>query len=159
MQTLQGEFDGTGLKIAIVATRWNDDIVDRLVDGAIDVLTDCDVDESDITVVKVPGAFEIALAVDQLADSGDYDGIVAAGAVIRGETAHFDYIAGECARGLSASILEYGIPVGFGVITADNAEQADARAQPDEDHNKGAEAASAVVEMINLLRQIDNPDR
>lgn len=155
MQTIQGEFDGDGLKIAIVSTRWNDDIVDRLVDGALDVLTDCGVDDDNITVVKVPGAFELPLAVDRLADSSDYDGIVAVGAVIRGETPHFDYVAGECARGLSATALEYGVPIGFGVITADNAEQADARAQPDEDHNKGAEAASSVVEMVSMLRQID----
>ncbi|MDA3920953.1 MAG: 6,7-dimethyl-8-ribityllumazine synthase [Salinisphaera sp.] len=155
MQTLQGEFEGRDLKIAIVSTRWNDDIVDRLVDGAVDVLTDCGVSDDDLTLVKVPGAFELPLAVDRLADSGDYDGIVALGAVIRGGTPHFDYVAGECARGLSATALEYGVPVGFGVITADNAEQADARAQPDEDHNKGAEAASAVVEMATLLRAIE----
>lgn len=152
MRSIQGEFDGDGLRIAIVCTRWNDDIVDRLVDGALDVLTDCGVDEQDIAVVRVPGAFELPLTVDRLAEGEAYDGIIALGAVIRGETPHFDYVAGECARGLSATALEYGVPVGFGVITADNAEQADARAQPDEDHNKGAEAASAVVEMANLLR-------
>ncbi|WP_423823496.1 6,7-dimethyl-8-ribityllumazine synthase [Salinisphaera sp. SPP-AMP-43] len=158
MQTIQGEFEGNDLRIAIVATRWNSDIVDRLVDGAIDVLTDCGVDDDDLTVVKVPGAFELPLAIDRLAESGDYDGIVALGAVIRGDTPHFDYVAGECAKGLSATALEYSLPVGFGVITADTAAQADARAQPDEDNNKGAEAASAVVEMINVLRQIDNAD-
>ncbi|HET7315612.1 6,7-dimethyl-8-ribityllumazine synthase [Salinisphaera sp.] len=158
MQTIQGEFDGENLKIAIVATRWNDDIVERLVDGALDVLTDCGVDDDDVTVVKVPGAFELPLAIDRLAESGDYDGIVAVGAVIRGDTPHFDYVAGECAKGLSAAALEYSLPVGFGVITADSAEQADVRAQPDEDHNKGAEAASAVIEMINVLRQIDVDD-
>ncbi|AWN17891.1 6,7-dimethyl-8-ribityllumazine synthase [Salinisphaera sp. LB1] len=158
MQTIQGEFDGERVKIAIVSTRWNDDIVDRLLEGAIDVLTDCGVDDDDVIVVKVPGAFELPLAVDRLADSGKYDGIIALGAVIRGDTPHFDYVAGECAKGLSATALEYGIPVGFGVITADNAEQADARAQPDEDHNKGAEAASAVIEMVNVLRQIEVED-
>ncbi|RJS94747.1 6,7-dimethyl-8-ribityllumazine synthase [Salinisphaera sp. Q1T1-3] len=158
MQTIQGEFDGQGLRMAVVATRWNDEIVDRLVEGAVDVLTDCGVDDDDVVVVKVPGAFEIPLVVDRLAESGDYDGIVAVGCVIRGDTPHFDYVAGECAKGLTAAMLEYGLPVGFGVITADTAEQADARAQPDEDHNKGAEAASATVEMINLLRQIDAED-
>src|SRR5699024_11610917 len=119
MRTIQGEFDGENLKIAVVSTRWNEEIVDRLVDGAIDVLTDCGVDESDLTVIKVPGAFEIPLIVDRLADSNNYDGIVAVGAVIRGETPHFDYVAGACARGLSVTALEYGVPVGFGVITAD----------------------------------------
>lgn len=158
MKTIQGEFDGENVKVAIVSTRWNDDIVDRLLDGAIDVLTDCGVDDDDITVVKVPGAFELPLAVDRLAESANYDGIVALGAVIRGDTPHFDYVAGECAKGLSAAALEYGVPVGFGVITADNAEQADARAQPDEDHNKGAEAASAVIEMVSVLRQIEVED-
>jgi len=154
MRNLQGEFNGDGLRIAIVSTRWNDDIVDRLVTGAVDVLTDCGVDDDDIVLVRVPGAFELPLAVDRLADSEDYDGIVALGAVIRGETPHFEFVAGECARGLSATALEYGVPIGFGVITADTAAQADARAQPDEDHNKGAEAASAVVEMATLLRTI-----
>lgn len=155
MRSIQGEFDGTGLRIAIVSTRWNDDIVDRLVDGALDVLTDCGVDEDDITHVRVPGAFELPLAADRLADVGEVDGVIALGAVIRGETPHFDFVAGECAKGLSATALEYGVPVGFGVITADTAEQADARAQPDEDHNKGAEAASAVVEMVNMLRALE----
>jgi len=154
MRSIQGQFDGDGLRIAVVCTRWNDDIVDRLVDGALDVLSDCGVDEDDITVVRVPGAFELPLAADRLADGDDYDGIIVLGAVIRGETPHFGFVAGECARGLSATALEYGVPIGFGVITADNAEQADARAQPDEDHNKGAEAASAVVEMANLLRTL-----
>jgi len=154
MRNIQGEFNGDGIKVAIVSTRWNDDIVDRLVDGAVEVLTDCGVDEDDITLVRVPGAFELPLAADRLADTEDYDGIIALGAVIRGETPHFDFVAGECAKGLSATALEYGVPVGFGVITADTAEQADARAQPDEDHNKGAEAASAVIEMITLLRAI-----
>ncbi|MBH04565.1 MAG: 6,7-dimethyl-8-ribityllumazine synthase [Xanthomonadales bacterium] len=158
MQTIQGDFDGDGLRIAIVATRWNDEIVDRLVDGAVDVLTDCGVEDDDITVFKVPGAFEIPLAVDRLAESGTYDGIVALGCVIRGDTPHFDFVAGECAKGLTAAMLEYGLPVGFGVITAENAEQADARAQPDEENNKGAESASAVVEMITLLRQIEGDE-
>ena len=158
MQTIQGDFDGDGLRIAIVDTRWNDEIVDRLVDGAVDVLTDCGVEDDDITVFKVPGAFEIPLAVDRLAESGTYDGIVALGCVIRGDTPHFDFVAGECAKGLTAAMLEYGLPVGFGVITAENAEQADARAQPDEENNKGAESASAVVEMITLLRQIEGDE-
>lgn len=158
MQTIEGEFNGEDLKIAIVATRWNADIVDRLVDGAIDVLSDCGMDDDDVLVVKVPGAFELPLVADRLAGSGDYDGVVAVGAVIRGDTPHFDYVAGECARGLSATALEHGIPIGFGVITADDVEQADARAQTNEDNNKGAEAASAVIEMVSALRQIDEDE-
>lgn len=155
MRSIEGKFEGDGLRLAVVCTRWNDEIVDRLVDGALDVLADCGVDDDDITLVRVPGAFELPLVVDKLADSEDYDGVIALGAVIRGETPHFDFVAGECAKGLAATALEYGVPIGFGVITADNAEQADARAQPDEDHNKGAEAATAVVEMANLLRELE----
>lgn len=155
MRTITGDFEADGARFAIVATRWNDVIVDRLVDGAVEVLRDCGVAEDDMTLVRVPGAFELPLACDRLADSGDYDAVIALGAVIRGETPHFDYVAGECARGLSATALEYGIPVAFGVITADTVAQAEARSQPDEDRNKGAEAANAVVEMVNLLRQLD----
>lgn len=152
MRELQGNDEGEGLKVAVVSTRWNDGIVDRLVEGALDVLDDCGVDDDDITLVRVPGAFELPLACDRLAESTDYDAVIALGAVIRGETPHFDYVAGECARGLAQTALEYGVPVMFGVITADTAEQANARAQADEDHNKGAEAASAAVEMATLLR-------
>lgn len=155
MRSIIGDFEADGVRFAVVATRWNDAIVDRLVEGALEVLRDCGVAADDIVLVRVPGAFELPLACDRLADSGDYDAVIALGAVIRGETPHFDYVAGECARGLSATALEYAIPVAFGVITADTVEQAEARAQPDEDRNKGAEAANAAVEMISLLRQID----
>lgn len=155
MLDLQGDFDAVGQRYAIVATRWNEALVERLVRGAVAVLVDCGVSESDITVVRVPGAFEIPLAVDRLADQGGLNGIVAVGAVIRGETPHFDYVAGECARGLSMTNLEYSVPIGFGVITAENPQQAEARAGEDEDDNKGAEAASAAVEMATLLTQID----
>ncbi len=154
MRELQGNDNGDGLRIAIVSTRWNDHIVDRLVEGALDVLVDCDVDDDDITLVRVPGAFELPLACDRLAESGAFDAVIALGAVIRGDTPHFDYVAGECARGLSQTSLEHGVPIAFGVITADTPEQADARAQDDEDHNKGAEAASAAVEMATLLRAL-----
>jgi 6,7-dimethyl-8-ribityllumazine synthase len=155
MRTITGNFEADGARFAVVATRWNDTVVDRLVEGALEVLRDCGVAEDDITLVRVPGAFELPLACDRLAESGDYDAVIALGAVIRGETPHFDYVAGECARGLSVTALEYAIPVTFGVITADTVEQAEARAQPDEDHNKGVEAATAAVEMVSLLRQLD----
>ncbi len=154
MRELQGNDDGEGLKVAIVSTRWNDHIVDRLVEGALDVLDDCDVADDDITLVRVPGAFELPLVCDRLAESSAFDAVIALGAVIRGDTPHFDFVAGECARGVSQTALEHGVPVTFGVITADTAEQADARAQDDEDHNKGAEAASAAVEMATLLRAL-----
>lgn len=155
MQTIEGDFDAEGARFALVATRWNDAIVDRLVDGALEVLRDCGVDEDDITLVRAPGAFELPVVCDRLADDTGYDAVIALGAVIRGDTPHFDYVAGECARGLSAVGMEYGLPVAFGVITADTVEQAEARSQPDEDHNKGAEAANAAVEMVSLLRQLD----
>ncbi len=155
MREIQGDFDPTGQCYAIVATRWNEALVERLVRGAVAVLIDCGVRDADITVVRVPGAFEIPLAVDRLADKGGFDGIIAVGAVIRGETPHFDYIAGECARGLATTSLEYGLPVGFGVITAENPAQAEARSGENEDDNKGAEAASAAVEMATLLPQMD----
>lgn len=156
MRTIEGDFDAAGARFALVATRWNDFIVDRLVNGALEVLRDCGVAEDDITLIRVPGAFELPVACDCLAENGDYDAIIALGAVIRGETPHFDYVAGECARGLSATAVEYSVPVAFGVITADTVEQAEARSQPDEDRNKGAEAANAAVEMVSLLRQIDD---
>lgn len=156
MRIIEGDFDAAGARFAVVATRWNDPIVDRLVDGALEVLRDCGVAESDITLVRVPGAFELPVVCDRLADAAGYDAVIALGAVIRGETPHFDYVAGECARGVSATALEYGVPISFGVITADTVEQAEARAQPDEDHNKGAEAASAAVEMVSLLRRLDD---
>lgn len=155
MRTITGDFEADGARFAIVATRWNDAVVDNLVAGALQILRDCGVAEEDITLVRVPGAFELPLVCDRLADGGDYDAVIALGAVIRGETPHFDYVAGECARGLSTSALECGIPVAFGVITADTVEQAEARARSGEDHNKGAEAASAAVEMVSLLRQLD----
>lgn len=158
MRELHGSGEGEGLRVAVVSTRWNDHIVDRLVEGALDVLKDCAVADTDITLVRVPGAFELPLVCDRLADTNAYDAIIALGAVIRGDTPHFDYVAGECARGLSQTALEYGVPVAFGVITADTPEQAVARAQEDDDHNKGVEAASAAIEMATLLANLDEMD-
>src|SRR5699024_12694543 len=122
MRELQGSGEGEGLKIAVVSTRWNDHIVDSLVDGALDVLRDCAVADSDITLVRVPGAFELPLVCDRLADSNEHDAIIALGAVSRGETPHFDYGAGECARGPSNTALEYGTPVALGLYAVDQPE-------------------------------------
>lgn len=155
MQTIEAEFDAEGARFALVATRWNDAIVDRLVDGAAEVLRDCGVADDDITLVRAPGAFELPLVCDRLVDNAGFDAVIALGAVIRGDTPHFDYVAGEAARGTSSVALEYGVPVAFGVITADTVEQAEARSRSDEDHNKGAEAAAAAVEMVDLVRQLD----
>ncbi|MFT6101464.1 MAG: 6,7-dimethyl-8-ribityllumazine synthase [Arenicella sp.] len=151
--TLSGELHGQNQKLGIVLGRFNSFIGDALLGGAIDVLARHGVDTSNITVVYVPGAFEIPLAVKKMATSGKYDGVVALGAVIRGSTPHFDFVAGECAKGLNSVQLETGVPVGFGVLTVDTIEQAIERAGT-KAGNKGAEAAMTVVEMVNLLAKL-----
>ncbi|MFQ3245682.1 MAG: 6,7-dimethyl-8-ribityllumazine synthase [Arenicella sp.] len=151
--TLSGELHGQNQKLGIVLGRFNSFIGDALLGGAIDVLARHGVDTSNITVVYVPGAFEIPLAVKKMAASGKYDGVVALGAVIRGSTPHFDFVAGECAKGLNSVQLETGVPVGFGVLTVDTIEQAIERAGT-KAGNKGAEAAMTVVEMVNLLAKL-----
>jgi 6,7-dimethyl-8-ribityllumazine synthase len=152
-KVIDGDFSGAGQSIAIVLGRFNSFIGDALLGGAIDVLTRNNVKEENISVVYVPGAFEIPLAVKKLAESGDYDGVVALGAVIRGSTPHFDFVAGECAKGLNSVQLSTGVPVGFGVLTVDSIEQAIERAGT-KAGNKGAEAAMTVVEMVNVLNKI-----
>lgn len=151
--TLSGELFGQNQTLGIVLGRFNSFIGDALLGGAIDVLARHGVDTSNITVVNVPGAFEIPLAVKKLAASGKYDGVIALGAVIRGSTPHFEFVAGECAKGLNAVQLETGVPVGFGVLTVDTIEQAIERAGT-KAGNKGAEAAMTVVEMVNLLAKL-----
>jgi 6,7-dimethyl-8-ribityllumazine synthase len=151
--TLSGELHGQNQKLGIVLGRFNSFIGDALLGGAIDILTRHGVDANHITVVNVPGAFEIPLAVKKLAASGKVDGVIALGAVIRGSTPHFDIVAGECAKGLSAVQLDTGVPVGFGVLTVDTIEQAIERAGT-KAGNKGAEAAMTVVEMVNVLAKL-----
>jgi len=151
--TLSGELHGQNQKLGIVLGRFNSFIGDALLGGAIDVLSRHGVDTSNITVVNVPGAFEIPLAVKKMAASGKYDGVVALGAVIRGSTPHFDFVAGECAKGLNSVQLETGVPIGFGVLTVDTIEQAIERAGT-KAGNKGAEAAMTVVEMVNVLAKL-----
>ncbi len=151
--TLSGELSGNKQKLGIVLGRFNSFIGDALLGGAVDVLERHGVDQSDITVAYVPGAFEIPLAVQKMANSGDYDGVIALGAVIRGSTPHFDYVAGECAKGLNSVQLNSGVPIGFGVLTVDSIEQAIERAGT-KAGNKGAEAAMTVMEMVNLLKKI-----
>ena len=152
-KSIAGELSGDKQKLGIVLGRFNSFIGDALLGGAIDVLERHGVKTDNITVAYVPGAFEIPLAVKKMADSGDYDGVIALGAVIRGSTPHFDYVAGECAKGLNSVQLESGVPVGFGVLTVDTIEQAIERAGT-KAGNKGAEAAMTVVEMINVLKKI-----
>jgi len=150
---ISGELQGANQKLAIVVGRFNSFISDALLSGAIDTLQRHGVKSENITVVTVPGAFEIPLAVSKLATTGEYDGVIALGAVIRGSTPHFDYVAGECAKGLNTVQLATGVPVGFGVLTVDSIEQAIERAGT-KAGNKGAEAAITVVEMVNVLRKI-----
>lgn len=154
MKTIEGDFQVDGARIAIVAARWNGFVVEPLISGAADALRRHGVDEQNITVVRTPGAFEIPLVLDRVAATGRFDALIALGAVIRGETPHFDYVAGECVKGISQIALEHGLPVAFGVLTTDSIDQAVERAGS-KSGNKGAEAALTVIEMINLLRKID----
>ena len=149
--------EGTGsvkhARIAIVASRYNNYIVERLLDGCIETLSKAGINNEQITLVRVPGAFEIPMAAGRLADSKKYDAVIALGAVIRGETPHFEYICNECANGLATIALQVDIPVIFGVLTVDTIEQAEDRSG-DEESNKGCEAASTAIEMIDVLRKI-----
>ena len=147
MQYSQGRF-------AIVCARFNGFIVESLLAGAVDTLKRHGVDESAITVVKTPGAFEIPVVVQGLAQSGNYSAVIALGAVIRGATPHFDIVANESAKGLSAIALDHGIPVINGILTTDSIEQAIERAGT-KAGNKGAEAAAGAIEMVNLMTQLD----
>ncbi|RMG39557.1 MAG: 6,7-dimethyl-8-ribityllumazine synthase [Candidatus Dadabacteria bacterium] len=152
-RTIQAETDASGAKFAVVAGRFNSFISEKLVDGAIKALVECGASDDAVTVVWVPGSYEIPLISKKLAETGKFDGVVAVGAVIRGETLHFELIANELSRGLMQVSMETSVPVTFGVITADTVEQATARAGG-EAGNKGAEAAVAAVEMVNVLRTI-----
>jgi len=149
----EGNLSAKGLKVAIVAGRFNDFIGEKLLSGAIDTLIRSGADDKDIDVVKVPGAFEIPLAVGALAAKKKYDAIVCVGVVIRGSTPHFDYVAGEASKGVARAAAKYGIPVGFGVITSDTLEQAIERAGA-KSGNKGSDAALTAIEMANLLKTI-----
>lgn len=143
-----------GARFGIVLGRFNSFIGEPLLEGAIDTLVRHGVNEADITVVRVPGAHEIPLAAKRMAKSESYDALVALGAVIRGATPHFDFVAGECSKGLAQVGMEYEIPVGFGVLTVDSIEQAIERAGT-KAGNKGGEAALAALEMVNVLKAID----
>ncbi len=153
MITYEGKLIGKGLRIAIVVSRFNSFITERLLDGALDALRRVGVSENDIIVSKVPGAFEIPLCAKDLAKTGRFDGIVCLGAVIRGETPHFDYVCKEVSKGIGKVSLDEEIPLGFGIITADTIEQAIDRAGT-KAGNKGFSAALSVVEMANLRREI-----
>lgn len=152
----EGALDATGMRFAIVASRFNDHVTKPLLEGALDTLLGLGLGLDDTPVHWVPGAFEIPLVAQRLAPS--YDAVICLGAVIRGDTAHFDYVAGECASGIQRVALETGTPIIFGVLTTDNLEQAMARAGGEHGH-KGSEAARTAVEMVSLLRQLSPPNR
>lgn len=153
VKTLEGDLVVKGARFGFVVARFNSFVVEHLLEGAIDAVKRHGGEESNMEIVRVPGAYELPLAVKKMAASGKYDAIVALGAVIRGGTPHFDYVAGECVKGMSHVMLEYGIPVSFGVLTVDTIEQAIERSGT-KAGNKGAEAAMSAVEMVNLLKQI-----
>jgi 6,7-dimethyl-8-ribityllumazine synthase len=154
MKTYEGQLLIQNAHFCLVTSRFNSFIVDALTSGAIDALVRHGAHHDDIHVIKVPGAYELPLAVQKAAATGRYDAIVALGAVIRGSTPHFDYVAGECVKGISSLSLKHEIPIAFGVLTVDTIEQAIERAGT-KAGNKGAEAALSAVEMVNLLREID----
>ena len=151
--TIEGRLSIQNARFCLVASRFNGFIVDSLVAGAVDTLRRHGAQESDITIVRVPGAFEMPLVLDKIAGKGDYDAIIALGAVIRGGTPHFEYVAGECVKGMSQVTLSHGVPIAFGVLTVDTIEQAIERAGT-KAGNKGGEAAATAIEMVNLLREL-----
>ena len=152
--TTEGDLNARDTRFTIVATRFNDFIVESLIKGAVSCLRRHGAADSNLEIIRVPGAYEMPLAVEKVAAARRADGIIALGAVIRGATPHFDYVAGECTRGVAAVSREHGVPIGIGVLTTDTIEQAIERAGT-KAGNKGEEAALAVIEMINLLRKLD----
>lgn len=155
IRILEGDFSPTNASFVLVVARFNGFIVDSLQAGAIDALVRHGVAEKNITVVKVPGAFELPLVAQKLAASKKFDAVIALGAVIRGSTPHFDYVAGECAKGLGQVGMQQDLPVVFGVLTVDSIEQAIERAGT-KAGNKGADAALTAIELVSLLRKLDN---
>ena len=153
MATFEGPLEGADLRVAIVVSRFNELITERLLDGAVAAARECGVAEDAIDIVWVPGAFELPLAAHRLAISGRYDAIACLGCVIRGETAHFDFVAGEAARGIARLALDHDLPVTFGVVTAENMQQAIARSGGPVGH-RGRESMFAAIELATLLPRI-----
>ncbi len=151
MRTIEGKLTGAGLKFALVVSRFNSFITERLLEGALDCLRRQGVAEDDLMVARVPGAWEIPVVVKRLAQAKAYDGVICLGAVIRGSTPHFDYVAAEVSKGIAQVSLETGIPISFGILTTDTLEQAIERAGS-KAGNKGFAAAEAAIEMVNLLK-------
>ena len=153
IKTTEGDVIVRDARFAIVAARFNEFIVESLIKGALRCLRQHGAADGEIEIIRVPGAFEMPIAIDKVAATRRFDGIVALGAVIRGGTPHFDYVAGECVKGVTAASLKHGIPIGNGVLTVDTIEQAIERAGT-KAGNKGEESALAVIEMVSLLRRI-----
>lgn len=151
--SLEGQMNARGLRVAIVATRFNDFIVERLVSGAMDFLVRHGMTQDDALLIRVPGAYELPLACKKAAEMRKFDGIIALGCVIRGGTPHFEYVCGEAAKGIAQVMLETETPIGFGLLTCDTLEQAIDRAGV-KAGNKGVEAASAMLEMVRVLEQM-----
>ncbi|PCC98619.1 6,7-dimethyl-8-ribityllumazine synthase [Halopseudomonas pelagia] len=154
IRTIEGDFMATQGRYALVVGRFNSFVVESLLSGAIDALKRHGVKDADITIIRTPGAFEIPLVVKKVAEMKQFDAIVTLGAVIRGGTPHFEYVAGECVKGIGSLSLEYGIPVAFGVLTVDSIEQAIERSGT-KAGNKGAEAAMSAFEMVSLFKQLE----
>ena len=156
MPEIEGSLDGAGLRVCVVVARWNEFVTRKLMEGAVTTLRESGLAEEDVTVAWVPGSFEVPTAARWAARGGHFDAIICLGAVIRGETAHFEYVAGGAAEGIAAISRDTGIPVIFGVLTVDSVEQALARAGGKDGH-KGEEAAHAAIAMANLHRQLSGP--
>jgi 6,7-dimethyl-8-ribityllumazine synthase len=154
IQVFEGRLDATGLRFGIIAARFNDFVVDRLLSGAVDALVKHGASPAEIEIVRVPGAYEMPLALKKLAASRRHDALVALGCVIRGATPHFDYVAGEASRGIAQAGLAHDMPIGFGLLTVDTIEQAIERAGT-KAGNKGADAALSAIEMATLLRTLE----
>lgn len=159
INTITGDLSAEGKRFALVVSRFNEFVTSRLVDGAVDTLTRHGATEDNITVVKVPGAFELPQVALRLAECGEFDAIVCLGCVIRGQTPHFDYVAGQAARGIAQAAMDTGVVVTFGLLTTDTLEQAVERAGA-KSGNKGADAAACAIEMVNLLAKLpDHEDK
>ncbi|MBR3186972.1 MAG: 6,7-dimethyl-8-ribityllumazine synthase [Lachnospiraceae bacterium] len=154
MRTLEGKVVAEGIRIGIVVARFNEFITSKLLGGAVDGLVRHGMNEEDIDVAWVPGAFEIPLIAKKMAKSGKYDAVIALGAVIRGSTSHYDYVCNEVSKGVAAASMESGVPVMFGVVTTENIEQAIERAGT-KAGNKGYDCALGAIEMVNLIRNLD----
>jgi len=150
---IEGKLDARGVKIGIIVSRFNNFITEKLLNGALEGLKSHGGEENDVTVIRVPGAFEIPLLADRMAASGKYDALVCLGAVIRGDTPHFEYVSDAVTRGIGEAVSKHRIPIGFGVLTTNNVEQAMERSGS-RDANKGYEAALTAVEMVNVVRRL-----